>query len=57
MFPTLWNDITSFCWAQHLICETSVWAEARGFSVGESLCKLDVEIGATLCVLRPARAM
>lgn len=31
MFPTLWNDITSFSWTQHLICETGVQADAQGF--------------------------
>lgn len=57
MFPTPWNDSASFSWTQRLICETGVRASAQGFSVRKSCCKLDMEIGMTLCVLRPAQAM
>lgn len=54
---TLWNDITSFSWTQHLMCETGMQADAQGFGVGKSCRNLDTEIGVTLCVLRPAWAM
>lgn len=57
MFPTPWNDSASFSWTQRLICETGVRANAQGFSIRKSCCKLDMEIGMTLCVLRPAQAM
>lgn len=57
MFPTPWDDITSFSWTQLLICETGLRANAQGFRVGRSCCKLDLEIGVTLCALRPAWAM
>lgn len=56
MFPTLWNDITSLSWTQHLMCETGVQADAQGFGVGRSCCKLDMEIGVETCSGNVAQA-
>lgn len=50
MFPTLWNDITSFSLTQHLMCETGLQADAQAFGIGRSCRRLDMEIGVTLCV-------
>lgn len=49
MYPTPWNGITSFSWTWRLLCETGVRDDAQGFGVGKCCCKLDMEMGVTLC--------
>lgn len=57
MLPNPRHDITSSSGPLHPVCETGVRTYAQGFGAGRSCCKLDMEIGVTSCVLRPALAM